>query len=96
MLCTGTIIHIQKPRGVIAGCGELNQARLVYEVVTDAIKGKVEYGTGRTFGTADGYVEFVADDPDFINTVPEALRKKMEGLVDSIVRGSLVLEVPEL
>jgi len=85
-----------KAPGVIAGCGSLHQAQLVYEVVADAINGKVEYGTGTKLNTRDGYIEFVTDDPNFINTVPADLREKLQTVIDSIVSGSLVLEIPEL
>lgn len=85
-----------KAPGVIAGCGLLHQSQLVYEVVVDAINGKVEYGTGTKLNTRDGYIEFVTDDPNYINTVPADLREKLQTVIDSIVSGSLVLKVPEL
>lgn len=85
-----------KAPGVIAGCGILHQSKLVYEVVVDAINGKIEYGTGTKLHTRDGYIEFATDDPDYINTVPADLREKLQTVFDSIYSGSLVLEVPEL
>ena len=85
-----------KAPGVIAGCGILHQTKLVYEVVVDAINGKIEYGTGTKLHTRDGYIEFATDDPDYINTVPADLREKLQTVFDSIYSGSLVLEVPEL
>jgi riboflavin transport system substrate-binding protein len=85
-----------KAPGVIAGCGSLKQAQLVYEVVTDAINGKVEYGKGTKLGTKDGYIEFITDDVNYINTIPADLREKQQAVIDSITSGALVLEVPEL
>ena len=85
-----------RPRGVIAGCGALHQARLVYEVVSDAINGMVDYGTGTKLFTKDGYIEFISDDPDYIATIPEDLRAKQQEVVDAIVSGELMLEMPEL
>jgi len=87
--------YAQAP-GVIAGCGALLQAQLVYEVVTDAVNGKVEYGTGTILNTRDGYVKFITDDPDYIATVPADIRAKQQELVDAIVSGALILDTPEL
>lgn len=85
-----------KAPGVIAGCGALHQSKLVYEVVTDAINGKVKYGTGTKLNTKGGYVEFITDDPNYINTIPADLREKQQAVIDSIVSGSLILEIPKL
>jgi riboflavin transport system substrate-binding protein len=87
--------YAQAP-GVIAGCGALMQSQLVYEVVTDAVNGEVEYGTGTILNTRDGYVKFITDDPDYIATVPADIRAKQQVLVDSIVSGELILETPAL
>jgi simple sugar transport system substrate-binding protein len=85
-----------KAPGVIAGSGALHQSKLVYEVVVDAINGMVDYGTGVKLNSRDGYIEFVSDDPNYINLVPEDIRMKQQKVVDSIMSGELVLEVPEL
>ena len=85
-----------KAPGVIAGCGVLHQTQLVYEVVVDAINGKVEYGTGTKLHARDGYIDFATDDPDYINTIPAEMREKQQAVIDSIIAGSLVLEIPEL
>ncbi len=85
-----------KAPGVIAGSGALHQDRLVYEVVSDAIKGNVEYGKAVKLYAKDGYVEFISDDPDYINTVSAEIREKQQILVDSITSGGLVLEIPQL
>ncbi len=85
-----------KAPGVIAGCGSLLQSKLVYEVVSDAINGKVKYGTGTKLNAKDGYIKFVTDDPNYINTIPADLREKQQAVIDSIVSGSLKLEIPEL
>jgi len=87
--------YAQAP-GVIAGCGALLQAQLVYEVVTDAVNGEVEYGTGTILNTRDGYVKFITDDPNYIATVPADIRAKQQELVDAIVSGSLILDTPAL
>ena len=85
-----------KAPGVIAGCGALHQKKLVTEVVEDAINGKVAYGTGVKLNSREGYIEFVDDDPNYMSTVPEAIRAEQKKVVDSIMSGDLILEVPEL
>ncbi|MDC7226592.1 MAG: BMP family ABC transporter substrate-binding protein [Spirochaetales bacterium] len=85
-----------KAPGVIAGCGALHQKMLVAEVVDDAINGKVEYGTGVKLNARDGYIEFVDTDPNYLNTIPESIQAEQKKVVDSIMSGTLVLEVPEL
>jgi riboflavin transport system substrate-binding protein len=87
--------YAQAP-GVIAGCGALKQAKLVYEVVTDALNGNVAYGTAQVLSAADGYIEFITDDPNYIAAVPENVREKQQAVIDAIVSGELVLEAPEL
>ena len=82
--------------GVIAGCGALQHSRLVYEVLTDAINGKTEYGKVHILSVQDGYIEFITDDPEYIKTVPEDLREKQQAVIDSIKSGNLVLEAPAL
>ncbi|MBI9100869.1 MAG: BMP family ABC transporter substrate-binding protein [Spirochaetales bacterium] len=85
-----------KAPGVIAGSGALMQEMLVYEKVSDAVNGKIEWGTSTKLHTKDGYVKFISDDPDYINTVPEEIRVKQQVLVDKITQGELILEIPEL
>ena len=85
-----------KAPGVIAGCGALHQTKLVAEVVEAAINGEVEYGTGVKLHSKDGYIEFVDDDPNYLSTVPESIQAELKTVVDSIMSGSLVLEIPEL
>lgn len=85
-----------KAPGVIAGSGALHQTKLVYEVVVDAINGMVDYGTGVKLHSRDGYIEFVSDDPNYINLIPEDIRTKQQEVVDSIMSGEMVLEIPEM
>ena len=82
--------------GVIAGCGLLRQDKLVSEVLTNAIEGKIAYGDARIVNTKQGYVDFIDDDPLYIQTVSEDVRKAMDEKVKDIRSGKLKLEVPEL
>ncbi len=85
-----------KAPGVIAGCGALHQTQLVYEVVSDAIKGKVKYGTGTKLYAKDGYIEFLDKDPNYLSLIPADMQAKLKTVVDSIMTGKLKLEIPQL
>ena len=82
--------------GTILGCGVLEQDRLVYETIRDAIMGKVEFGTAKIYHARDGYVDFIDDDPLYTDNVPDDVRAAQQEIVDRIRSGELILEVPEL
>ena len=82
--------------GIVAGSGALAQERLVFEEVTKAIDGLLEFGTARVVSLADGYVEFVTDDVNYKNTVSLPLQEAQDAVISSIKNGVLRLEVPEL
>jgi len=82
--------------GTILGCGVLYQTKLVYEVVTAAIKGQVEYGKAKVVDTRAGYVDFISDDPLYIQHVPADIRAEMDKMIKKIKSGELVLQVPKL
>ena len=82
--------------GTILGCGVLNQKRAVYERVKMAIEGKLTFGTAEIVGFKEGYVDFADKDPDYINNVPEDIRKEMDVVLEKLRSGELSFEVPEL
>ncbi|MDR1900271.1 MAG: BMP family ABC transporter substrate-binding protein, partial [Treponema sp.] len=73
--------------GVIAGCGVMEQKKLVEEILADALAGKIEYGTAKIVGVREGYLGFAADDPAYLNTVPEDIREKTAAFIDDIRAG---------
>jgi len=82
--------------GTIVGCSVLYQEKAVYKVVSEAITGKIKYGNADVVSAADGYVDFVDDDPVYIKTVPEDVRAKMSKVVKDMRSGKLALQVPKL
>jgi simple sugar transport system substrate-binding protein len=40
--------------GVIVGCGVMEQKKLVEEILSDVLAGKIQYGTSRTVGVKEG------------------------------------------
>lgn len=80
--------------GTILGCSALMQEQAVYEYVTDAIAGRIEWGSSRILGTAEGYVDFVDDHPLYRDSVPGEIRAEMQRMLDAVRTGEISLEVP--
>ena len=81
--------------GTIVGCAVLRQDKLTYEQVKMAIEGSLEFGSARVVHAREGYVDFVDDDPLYTEDVPEAIRRRMNEVVDQMRRGELALAVPQ-
>ncbi len=82
-----------KAHGYVVSSSEMKQETLAYEQILNFIDGKFEGGKAETLGIKDGYVNFIADDPVFIETVPAEIREKQERLITAIKDGSLDLSV---
>jgi riboflavin transport system substrate-binding protein len=76
----------------IISCTTLDQKKMAVEITAAYLAGKTEWGTAKTVGAADGYVNFEQDAPDRKNqAVTDDIRIKMKELVESIRTGKLVL-----
>ncbi|HQL34124.1 MAG TPA: BMP family ABC transporter substrate-binding protein, partial [Treponemataceae bacterium] len=82
-----------KAPGRVVSSSIMAQERLAYEKTRDWINGSLAEGTPGTVGIADGYVDFVSDDPLYVEHVPAALREKQEALLAKLKSGELVLTV---
>ena len=80
-----------RPRTVI-GSAILLQDKAAYEKVTLYLKGNLPFGAAEIAGTADGFVNFLEDDPYYIDSVSEAIRSKQAALVARLRSGELKLE----
>jgi riboflavin transport system substrate-binding protein len=79
------------PENIIS-CTTLDQKKMSNEVTTAYLEGKTEWGTAKTVGVADGYVNFLQDAPGKKNAaVTDEMRSKMAEIVESIRSGKLVL-----
>ena len=74
--------------GVIAGCGVMEQKRLVEEILAAALDGTVEYGAAKTVGLKEGYLGFAADDSAYRALVPEEIRRKLDVFIEDLRRGA--------
>lgn len=82
-----------KAPGFVVSSAVMAQERLTYEKVKDWIDNKLETGKPSTVGIAGGYINFVDDDPIYIDTIPESLRLKQQMLLEKLKSGSLNLPV---
>jgi simple sugar transport system substrate-binding protein len=77
--------------GTIAGCAVLAQDKAAYTQVRRWLDGELPFGKAETLGVAEGYVDFIQDDPDYILGVSEDIRKKQAAMIERIRSGELVL-----
>lgn len=78
--------------GVVISSTVNHQERLSEEVTLEWLEGKTEWGTAKMVGMKEGYVEFVQNDENYINTVPEDVRAKMSDLVNKIISGEFTVQ----
>ncbi|MDR0388018.1 MAG: BMP family ABC transporter substrate-binding protein [Treponema sp.] len=82
--------------GVILGCGLMEQKKLVMEILEDVMAGKIRYGSSRTVGAGEGYLDFIADDPGYANYVPQDIQQKFNGFMADIKAGKIPYTLPPL
>ncbi len=79
--------------GYVISSSAMAQDRLAYEKTKAWLDGTLETGVPTTVGIADGYVDFVSDDPAWAAAVPESIRNKVLALMDKLRSGELKLPV---
>ncbi|MDR2247225.1 MAG: BMP family ABC transporter substrate-binding protein [Treponema sp.] len=82
--------------GFILGCGLMEQQKLVEEILSDVLAGTIQYGTSRIVGAADGYLDFIADDPGYSGYVPPEIRAKFDAFLSGIKAGRVDYTLPPL
>jgi simple sugar transport system substrate-binding protein len=88
-------IYGQAP-GVVAGCGIMEQKKLVIEILGDVLAGRITYGAADTLGVKEGYLNFITDDPGYQNTLPANIRRRFELFLDDLRSGRINYTVPQL
>jgi hypothetical protein len=78
--------------GVVVGSAILSQERAAYEQTKRFLEGRLPFGSAELVGVADGYVDFIEDDPIYIETVPGDVREKQAALIKMIRTKELILE----
>ena len=78
------------PKNVI-GSAITNQHSMAEEMTRRFLEDKIEWGTAETVGIKEGFVDFVQDDPIYMQNIPEDVRQKMAALIERIKTGALTL-----
>lgn len=78
--------------GNIISSTVMEQALMSEKVTLEFLEGKTPWGTAEMVGIKEGFVNFVQDDPNYINTVPADIRAKMADLVQQIIDGKLSIQ----
>lgn len=81
-----------KAPGTIISSSVMEQKKMSYNVTKDFIEGKTPWGTAKMVGIKEGFVDFVQDDPNYINTVPADIREKMSSLLKDIRSGKIEIK----
>ncbi len=80
-----------KAKGTVVASVSTNQKLAAKEAVLDYLNGKTQWGKTRYVGMKEGYIQYIQDDPIYLDTVPEDIRKQMSTLVDDLISGKKVL-----
>jgi simple sugar transport system substrate-binding protein len=78
--------------GTVVGCAVLAQDKAAYTQVQRWLDGELPFGKAETLGVAEGYVDFIQDDPDYILGVSEDIRNKQAAMIKRIRSGELLLK----
>jgi simple sugar transport system substrate-binding protein len=79
--------------GTIIGSSILRQDRAAYETTLAFLNGTLSFGIAEIAGTAAGFVDFVEDDPLYIDTVSRYVRDRQAELTAHLRSG--VINLPE-
>jgi simple sugar transport system substrate-binding protein len=82
--------------GLVAGCGIMEQKKLVMEILSKALAGEIQYGISETVGIKEGYIGFISDDPSYVENLPADIRRKFEGFLDDLKAGRINYTIPSL
>ena len=95
VVCFNTNEYNQAP-GIVVGCGVMEQKKLVMEILSDALAGKIQYGISQTIGIKEGYLDFISDDPGYIDSLPAGIRERFESFLDDLRAGRINYTIPPL
>jgi simple sugar transport system substrate-binding protein len=86
----------QAAPGIVLGCGLMEQKKLVNVILEDVLAGRLQYGGAQTVGIAEGYLNFIDDDPLYTGHVPQEIQAKMEAFLSRLREGQISYTLPPL
>jgi simple sugar transport system substrate-binding protein len=87
-VCFNTNEYDKAPTFIV-GCGQMEQKKLVKELLADALAGNIQYGTGLTLGVKESSLNFISDDPGYLNSLPPHIREKFDSFMDELRAGKI-------
>jgi simple sugar transport system substrate-binding protein len=75
--------------GTVVGSSVLYQDLAAYEQTLRFLRGNIPFGTTEVVGVSEGYVNFIEDDPVYLETVSPEIRAKQGAAVARIREGLL-------
>jgi simple sugar transport system substrate-binding protein len=78
--------------GTIVGSAILRQDRGAYEATLAFLNGTLPFGSAEIVGIAEGFVDFVDDDPHYIASVSQAVRDRQAALTARLRSGALRID----
>ena len=94
-VCFNTNEYKEAP-GNIIGCGIMEQKKLVTEILNDVLAGKIQYGTSKIVGAKEGYLNFIDNDPGYLDNLPKEIQEKFNSFMGDIRAGRVAYTVPPL
>ena len=82
----------ERAPGTIISSTMMEQVQMSQNVTTDFLEGKTQWGQAKMVGIKEGFVSFVEDDINYINTVPSEIREKMHTIIEEIKSGKRVIQ----
>jgi simple sugar transport system substrate-binding protein len=74
----------------------MEQKKLTEEILADVLAGKIQYGSSRTIGVKEGYLDFIANDPGYSGSLPRDIQDKFIAFMNDIRAGRVPYTVPAL
>ena len=81
-----------KAPGTIISSSTMEQKEMARMVTEQYLNDETPWGVADMVGIKEGFVDFVQDDPIYIQTVPEDVRNTMAKLVTDIKNGDLIIK----
>jgi len=86
--------YARAPKNIL-GCIALNQEKLAYIKLKEAVAGKLAFGKADVVGVKDGYIELLDKSPSYLDGVPKSVRTKVDAAIAKIKSGTLSFKVPQ-
>lgn len=83
--------YAMKP-GVVVGSAVVYQEKAAYQKTKLFLEGALPFGKAEIVGLADGYVDFIEDDPEYLAAVSESVRQKQAAIIAKIRSGELKMQ----